>query len=267
MSEATILDKIIARKHEEVAEAQQQVSADELRAKAETLPPCRGFIQALKNKVANGDSAVIAEIKKASPSKGLIRADFDPVAIAESYEKHGAACLSVLTDRDYFQGATEYLVAARAAVQLPVIRKDFIVDNYQLLEARAMGADCVLLIVAAFAEDDQTFETLYQQASDLGLDILIEVHNAEELKRALALKPGCVGINNRNLKTFETSLDNTFNLLDKIPDDCLVITESGIHTREHVLSMREHDVNAFLVGEAFMRSEEPGEALAELFAK
>lgn len=267
MSEPTILDKILARKRQEVSEAQTKISSSELRQQIETLPKCRGFIDALIAKSNVGDSAVVAEIKKASPSKGLIRPDFDPVAIAKSYETGGAACLSVLTDVDFFQGCNEYLIAARAVVQLPVIRKDFIVDNYQLLQARAMGADCILLIVAAFASDNSTFENLYQQAIDLGLDVLIEVHNESELQRALLLKPRCVGINNRNLKTFETSLNNTYQLLDKIPDDCLVITESGIHSREHVVAMREHKVNAFLVGEAFMRQDDPGAALAELFAQ
>lgn len=206
---------------------------------------------------------MIAEIKKASPSKGVIREDFDPAAIAESYEQGGAACLSVLTDVDFFQGADEYLRMAREATQLPVIRKDFIIDDYQVYEARAMGADCILLIVSALTEQQLTH--LHDLAQSLGMDVLIEVHDGAELDVALKLDNQMVGINNRNLHSFEVSLDNTYQLLDKIPTGKIVITESGIHSAEDVTAMRARNVNSFLVGEAFMRSERPGERLAELF--
>ena len=210
-----------------------------------------------------GNAAVIAEVKKASPSKGVIRADFQPTDIAQSYQDAGATCLSVLTDEKYFQGSDAYLEAIRSVVELPLLRKEFIVDAYQIAESRLIGADCVLLIVAALSP--HSLRAFYAQARDLGLDVLIEVHDADELALALSLEPQLIGINNRNLKTFETSLTNTYNLLDSIPDDVLVVTESGIHTRDDVQAMREHDVHAFLVGEAFMRADDPGAALRTLF--
>ena len=223
----------------------------------------RGFATALEAKLAVGQSAVIAEIKKASPSKGVIREDFDPAAIAKSYAKGGAACLSVLTDVDFFQGADRYLTMARSACDLPVIRKDFIVDPYQIYEARAMGADCILLIVSALNEE-QLYQ-LHEVAITMGMDVLIEVHDVAELNTALKLDNPMVGINNRNLHSFDVSLDNTFQLLEHIPKGKIVITESGIDHRDDVVAMRENNVNAFLVGEAFMRSDEPGERLRELF--
>jgi indole-3-glycerol phosphate synthase len=218
----------------------------------------------MEAKLAAGQSAVIAEIKKASPSKGVIREDFHPAEIAASYERGGAACLSVLTDADFFQGSEAYLQQARAACLLPVIRKDFIVDPYQVYEARAIGADCILLIAAALNDADMA--SLNALALELGLDVLIEVHNAEELARTLPLGNRLIGINNRNLHTFETTLETTFNLLADIGDEFLVVTESSIHTTEDVAAMRSKGVNAFLVGEAFMRADEPGEKLAELFS-
>lgn len=262
---ATILDKINARKIEEIAERKLRLSAEDLSAEMSSLEPCRGFEKALLEKIEKGSSGVIAEIKKASPSKGVIRPDFQPAEIARSYEKGGAACLSVLTDRDFFQGAEEYLKAARAATQLPVIRKDFLIDPYQILEARSMGADCVLLIVASLNSTQLT--ELYDLATELGMDVLVEVHNSEELEMALQLDGGILGINNRNLHNFETCLDTTLDLLPHIPKGRLVVTESGIHTREDVQKMRDGGVNAFLVGEAFMRAESPGQELERLFVK
>lgn len=259
----TILRKIIARKHEEVAERQQRVSFQALEAQAAAQSKPRGFADALIRRVDARKPAVIAEIKKASPSKGVIRADFDPVSIARSYEKAGAACLSVLTDVDFFQGADVYLQQARAATQLPVIRKDFLVDPYQVVEARALGADCILLIVAGL--DPVQLKELNQQALELGLDVLVEVHDRAELELALELPNRLVGINNRNLHTFEVSLATTFDLLPLIPQDRVVITESGILTREDVAAMREKDLHGFLVGESFMRAPDPGAKLAELF--
>ncbi len=259
----TILTRILQRKEEEVAERSRAVPESELlRLAAEQSAP-RGFIAALDQRIAEGDPAVIAEIKKASPSKGLIREDFAPADIAVSYAEGGAACLSVLTDADFFQGHEDYLIAARDACTLPVIRKDFIVHGYQVSEARAIGADCILLIVAAL--DDARMADLYQQAQALGMDILVEVHDVQELERALKLGIGLVGINNRNLHTFDTSLDTTLELLPRIPAGVTVVTESGIHTQTDVLRMREHDVHGFLVGEAFMREPVPGEALRRLF--
>lgn len=259
-----VLKKILRRKVEEIAIACEAESLSALSQRAAGADKPRGFHNAMQAKVAAGQSAVIAEVKKASPSKGVLRADFNPAQIAESYSNGGAACLSVLTDRDFFQGSTEFLQQARAACSLPVIRKDFIVDPYQVYEARAMGADCILLIVAALG--DAQLAELYGLARHLDMDVLIEVHDREELDRALQLAPPMIGINNRNLRTFEVSLQTTLDLLESIPEDCLAITESGILTREDVALMRRHYVNAFLVGEAFMRADSPGDTLQALFA-
>ncbi|PAU73104.1 indole-3-glycerol phosphate synthase TrpC [Vreelandella alkaliphila] len=259
----TILTRILARKDEEVAERRQAVSEADLLALADKQSAPRGFIAALNARIAAGDAAVIAEVKKASPSKGVIREDFHPDDIAKRYAEGGAACLSVLTDADFFQGHEDFLIAARDACDLPVIRKDFITHSYQVTEARAIGADCILLIVAAL--DDTQLRDLHQQANALGMDVLVEVHDAVELERALALDLKLVGINNRNLHTFETSLNTTLDLLPRIPEGVTVITESGIHTRDDVELMRDHEVNGFLVGEAFMREEDPGQALKSLF--
>jgi indole-3-glycerol phosphate synthase len=260
----TILDEILARKAQEVAERKAARPLASISAAMEARADApRGFGAALQASCASRGAAVIAEIKKASPSKGVIREDFDPVAIAKSYAAHGATCLSVLTDEAFFQGADAFLEAARGAVALPVLRKDFVVDEYQLFEARALGADCVLLIVAALAPAQ--LRSLYDRAGSLGLDVLVEVHDAAELELALALGAPLVGINNRNLKTFETTLDTTFRLLDDIGDGVTVVTESGIHTKADVAQMLERNVRTFLIGEAFMRAREPGLALAELF--
>ncbi len=259
----TILKKILARKQQEIVERSNVRPMAQLMEQIASASAPRGFATALEAKLAVGQSAVIAEIKKASPSKGVIREDFDPAAIAKSYAKGGAACLSVLTDVDFFQGADRYLTMARAACGLPVIRKDFIVDPYQIYEARAMGADCILLIVSALNEE-QLYQ-LHEVAITMGMDVLIEVHDVAELNTALKLDNPMVGINNRNLHSFDVSLDNTFQLLEHIPKGKIVITESGIHHRDDVVAMRENNVNAFLVGEAFMRSDEPGERLRELF--
>jgi len=259
----TILTRILARKGQEVAERQQAVSEADLLALAEKQSAPRGFIDALNQRIAAGDAAVIAEVKKASPSKGVMREEFHPADIAKSYAQGGAACLSVLTDADFFQGHEDYLIAARDACDLPVIRKDFITHGYQVTEARAIGADCILLIVAAL--NDAQLRDLHQQANALGMDVLVEVHDAEELERALALNLKLVGINNRNLHTFDTSLNTTLDLLPRIPEGVTVITESGIHTRDDVELMRDHEVNGFLVGEAFMREDDPGLALKRLF--
>lgn len=260
----TVLRKIIARKKEEIAERQARVSIRELieQAKLQTAP--RGFVSAIERKIAAGKAAVIAEIKKASPSKGVIREDFHPADIARSYEQGGAACLSVLTDKDFFQGSEQYLQDARTAVSLPVIRKDFLIDEYQIYEARAIGADCVLLIVAAL--DKKQLHTLNDLAHSLGLDVLVEVHDAAELDIALELPNKLIGINNRNLHTFDLTLETTFSLLERVGKDRIIVTESGILSPSDVKKMREKDVNAFLVGEAFMRAEEPGKALEAFFA-
>ena len=263
MNTPTILKKIVARKREEIIERLALRSVSDLQAQATQQSACRGFVKSMQAKLAAGQSAVIAEAKKASPSKGVIREHFDPAAIAKSYQAGGAACLSVLTDKDFFQGSEEYLQQARAACELPVIRKDFIVDPYQVVEARAIGADCILLIVACL-EDAQLAE-LNAAAKELGLDVLVEVHDRAELDRSLVLENTLVGINNRDLNTFETSLNTTFDLLPYIPDNRIVVTESSIHTPEDVAAMREQNVNAFLVGEAFMRADEPGEKLKALF--
>ena len=263
MSTPDILKKILQTKQEEIALRSKTRSLAQLREQAAQAEPVRGFYQALRNKVQAQQAAVIAEIKKASPSKGVIRANFEPVSIAQSYEQGGAACLSVLTDAPYFQGHETYLQAARAACNLPVIRKDFIVHEYQVTEARAIHADCILLIVAAL-EDSQMAE-LYAQARELGMDVLIETHDRAELERALALQPPFLGINNRNLRTFATRLRTTLDLLPYIPSDTLLVTESGIHSQADVQLLREHEVNAFLVGEAFMRAPDPGTELKQLF--
>jgi len=258
-----ILERILAVKATEIAAARAAKPLAELEREARSMPPARDFIGALRSKIAAGRSAVIAEIKKASPSKGLLRADFDPPAIARSYAANGAACLSVLTDEQFFQGGASYLRAARAACELPVLRKDFTVDRYQVVEARAMGADAILLIVAAL--DQPRMVDLERTAIDLGLAVLVEVHDGSELDRALALRTPLIGINNRNLRSFETRLETTYGLLERIPDDRLVITESGIHAKADVEAMRSHGVNAFLVGEAFMRADDPGLELSRLF--
>ncbi len=264
MSTPDILARILATKAEEVARAKQARPLSALDAAARAMSPPRDFAGALRAKIAAGRPAVIAEIKKASPSRGVLRADFDPPAIAASYEAGGAACLSVLTDRPYFQGAHEHLAAARAACALPVLRKDFIVDEYQVAEARALGADAVLLIVAAL--DDARLAALEDCARDLGMAVLVEVHDAGELDRALRLATPLVGINNRNLRSFDVSLATTLDLLPRIPAGKLVVTESGILERADVATMRARGVHAFLVGEAFMRAADPGAALAALFA-
>ena len=264
MSAPTILREILARKADEVIQCKSRHTLAYLQDVVDEQTAPRGFLRALEVPVAEARPAVIAEIKKASPSKGVIREDFYPAEIARSYSDGGAACLSVLTDRDFFQGADAYLQEARAACNLPVLRKDFTIDPYQVVEARALGADAVLLIVAAL-EDGQMAE-LYAAACELGLDVLVEVHNRAELDRALDLPLSMVGINNRNLHTFDTSLDTTIDLLPHIPKDCLVVTESGIHTVDDVSRMRSARVYAFLVGEAFMRAEEPGAKLRALFS-
>ena len=258
-----ILNKIIATKREEIAAAMALKPFSVLEAEAKLQSAPRDFVAAIRGKLAAGLPAVIAEIKKASPSKGVIRPDFHPAEIARSYADNGAACLSVLTDRQYFQGEPAYLQAARAACELPVLRKDFMVDPYQVLEARAMGADCILLIAAALTLEEM--QSLESQAMALGMAVLVEVHDAAELEAALQLKTPLLGINNRNLRTFEVTLNTTLGLLERIPGDRVVVTESGILKPEDVRLMRESAVNAFLVGEAFMRAEEPGIELARLF--
>ncbi len=284
-----ILKKILATKVQEIAAAKIRTPWAEMLAAAQSASPIRDFTAAIRNKITAGQSAVIAEIKQASPSKGVLRGpgsahasqlSFNPAEIAASYEKHGAACLSVLTDRQYFKGSPEYLQQARAACRLPVLRKDFMLEEYQIAEARAMGADCILLIVAAFtmnnnfgAEILDNFEhdplrqmrKLEALAHELGMAVLVEVHDAEELSLALQLGTPLIGINNRNLRTFETRLDTTLQLLEQIPDNRIIVTESGIHTPEDVVLMRQNHVNAFLVGEALMRADDPGAELARLF--
>jgi indole-3-glycerol phosphate synthase len=258
-----ILNKILAVKREEVAAARAAVSDSAVRELAAAQPPARDFTGAIRAKIAAGQAAVISEIKKASPSKGVIRADFRPADIAVSYEKAGAACLSVLTDKQFFQGAPEYLQAARAACSLPVLRKDFLVDTYQVYEARAMGADAILLIAAALSlAEMQEMEAV---AESLGLGVLVEVHNGAELDLALQLRTPLVGVNNRNLRTFEVSLQTTLDLLPRILAERIVVTESGILAPADVALMRNNHVNAFLVGEAFMRADDPGAGLASLF--
>lgn len=258
-----ILKKILATKQEEVAAARARLPLAEVRAAARDQAETRGFTGALRRRLEKCQPAVIAEIKKASPSKGVIRADFDPAAIARDYESHGAACLSVLTDRPYFQGAPEYLKEARAACRLPVLRKDFLLDPYQVYEARQMGADAILLIVAALSLSQmQEMEGI---AHELGMDVLVESHDEAETTMALQLDTPLIGINNRNLRTFEVSLDTTLRQLDLLPKDRIVVTESGILAPADVEQMRRREVHAFLVGEAFMRAPSPGEELARLF--
>jgi indole-3-glycerol phosphate synthase len=259
-----ILDKIVAVKREEVAAALKQKSLAAVRADAESRVLTRDFEGAMRAKIAAGQAAVIAEIKKASPSKGVLRADFIPADIAQSYAEFGAACLSVLTDKQFFQGSVDYLKQARASCDLPVLRKDFMIDAYQVYEARAMGADAILLIAACL--DDAQMADMEAVARSLDMAVLVEVHDRAELDRALKLKTRLVGINNRNLKTFEVSLQTTLDLLPHVPADRLLVTESGILSVGDVKRMRDANVNAFLVGEAFMRASEPGEALAKLFA-
>jgi len=263
-----ILNKILATKADEVAAAKKHRSLASLRAEvegdAELRANLRGFEASLRNNIAAGNAAVIAEVKKASPSKGVLRADFRPADIAESYAKHGAACLSVLTDVHYFQGADDYLKQARAACAIPVLRKDFMIDMYQIYEARAMGADCILLIVSAL--DHGLMAEMEACAHELGMDVLIESHDGDELTAALKLKSKLIGINNRNLRTFETSLDTTLDLLSRIPAERLVITESGILNSDDVQRMRDANVHSFLVGEAFMRAPDPGAELRRLFS-
>ena len=259
-----ILKRIIKRKYEEVDERSAHVSIEMLSEKAQQADAVRGFCKAMDAKLAAGQAAVIAEVKKASPSKGVMRDPFIPADIARSYELGGAACLSVLTDVDFFQGSESALVAARQACSLPVIRKDFIVDPYQVVEARAMGADCILLIAAAL--NDDRMQALYEQAISLGMDVLVEVHDAVELQRSLSLSPMLLGINNRDLRTFDVSLDTTLALLESIPSGTNVVTESGILNKADVLRMRDANVHSFLVGEAFMRADEPGVALQALFS-
>ena len=265
---ADILDQILAVKADEIAAAKKWQDFASLRREvehdAEARAQIRGFENSLRYNIAAGKAGVIAEVKKASPSKGVLREDFRPAEIASSYAKHGAACLSVLTDERFFQGAPDYLKQARAACSIPVLRKDFIIDPYQVYQARAWGADCILLIVAAL--DHGLMRELEACAHEIGMDVLVEVHDADELEAALKLDTALLGINNRNLRTFETTLDTTIQLLPRIPENKLVITESAIRTRDDVQRMRDHAVHAFLVGEAFMRAQDPGAELAQLFA-
>lgn len=258
-----ILERILARKREEVADRKAARPLEQMRSHASETPTSRGFEASLRARVRAGQPAVIAEVKKASPSKGVIRPNFDPMAIALSYASGGAACLSVLTDEDFFQGHDRYLTEARRACVLPVLRKDFTVDPYQIYEARELGADCILLIVAALP--DSRLSEFTDLALELGIDVLMEVHDGEELERALGTQASMIGINNRNLRTFETSLDTTLDLMDRIPDSKLLVTESGIGTREDVDRMRAAGVHSFLVGETFMRAADPGAELQKLF--
>ncbi len=258
-----ILKKIIQRKQQEIHEARAQMPLNSLIQKASNASPTRGFANALRQRMSAGQAGVIAEIKKASPSKGVLREDFHPAAIAQSYAAQGAACLSVLTDKDFFQGAPEYLGQARNACDLPVLCKDFMVDPYQVYAARSWDADCILLIAAVL--DDQQMQALGSQATDLGMDVLVEVHDEAELHRALRLDFPLLGINNRNLRTFETRLDTTLDLRQQVPAERVLVTESGIHSRADVEMMQAHQVNTFLVGEAFMRQLDPGAALKTLF--
>ena len=259
-----ILNRILETKFEEIAAAKESISLEQMQALARAQLPARDFVGAIRARIEAGQAAVIAEIKKASPSKGVIRPDFKPAEIAASYERGGAACLSVLTDVQYFQGSPEYLKQARAACDLPVLRKDFMIDPYQVYEARAMGADCILLIAAALGLPEM--QALEKVAHELGMAVLVEVHNAEELAQAIQLETPLLGINNRNLRTFEVTLQTTLDLLPSIGRDKIVVTESGIFTADDVALMRRHNVHTFLVGEAFMRQTDPGAELAKVFA-
>ena len=261
---SNILEQILATKAEEIQQRRAQISLAELKQRTLEAPQTKGFISALQQRASQQQAGIIAEIKKASPSKGVIRADFDPVAIAQSYASAGATCLSVLTDQQYFQGHDNYLVQVGQAVSLPLLRKDFTIDEYQVYEARAIGADCILLIVSALSAEQ--LNQLHTLAASLELDVLIEVHDAAELETALALKPKLIGINNRNLKTFTTELKTTIDLLPQIPGDVTVVTESGISRIEDVKLMQQHEVFCFLVGEAFMRADNPGDELSKLFS-
>ncbi len=261
---ADILKRILAVKAEEIAHAKRMRPIEALRKDVLSLSPPRDFVGAIRGRIAAGGAAVIAEIKKASPSRGVLREVFDPASIAASYERHGATCLSVLTDEQFFQGSLEHLRQARGASRLPVLRKDFMMDSYQVMEARAAGADCILLIVAALG--DEQMRALEEAARELGMAVLVEVHDGEELERALALKTPLIGINNRNLRTFETRLETTLGLLERVPADRVVVTESGILSPADVATLRAGRVGCFLVGEAFMRAPDPGAELARLFA-
>ena len=258
-----ILERILARKREEVAARRAAWPLEKLRSHTAEVPTTRGFEASLRARIRHGQPAVIAEVKKASPSKGVIRPNFDPTAIAQSYASAGAACLSVLTDEDFFQGHDRYLTQARRACVLPILRKDFTIDEYQIYESRELGADCILLIVAALP--DSRLSEFTDLALELGIDVLMEVHDGEELDRALTTRASLIGINNRNLRTFETSLDTTLALKPRVPSDRLLVTESGIATRADVERMRSNDVHAFLVGETFMRAPDPGAELEQLF--
>ena len=263
MTVPTILTKILNRKHEELKERKKQLSLSMLQGSITDLTNVRDFQGAIDRRVERGDAAVIAELKKASPSKGVIRENFNPGAIAKSYEKFGAACLSVLTDKDFFQGSEQYLRDAHSNCSLPILRKDFMIDEWQIYESRYIGADCILLIVAALTNDQMV--KLYEIARTIDLSVLVEVHDEEELERALLLKNALLGINNRNLHTFEVSLETTYKLLPSVPNGRMVVTESGIHTPNDVKIMMEKKVQSFLVGEAFMRKKDPGEGIQELF--
>lgn len=259
-----ILTKILAHKEKEVAEKQTRVSLATMQEWAkDAAGGKRPFEAMLRGSVSAGKPAVIAEIKRASPSKGILREDFDPMAIARSYQMGGATCLSVLTDNEFFKGGGPVLELARKACSLPVLRKDFIIDPFQVYESVVLGADCMLLIASAL--DDEKLQDLYQLGKELDLDILVEVHNEEEMRRAIKLQPTLLGVNNRNLHTFEVDLNNTLRLQEMVPEDCLLVTESGIHSQEDIQKMQDSNVNVFLVGEAFMRAEQPGEKLKELF--
>jgi indole-3-glycerol phosphate synthase len=259
-----ILKKILVRKAEEISERKSTIPAQEVKHRADDCPPARGFNMAIERSISEGRTAVIAEIKKASPSRGIICENFDPESIARSYEKAGATCLSVLTDVDFFQGSDEYMQSARDACAIPVLRKDFMIDPYQIYESRVLGADCILIIVSALS--DMQMQELVGTAQEIGLDILVEVHDREELERGLMLRTPLIGINNRNLHTFETDIETTIGLLPDVFHDRIVVTESGIHTIEDIKTMRKHGVDGFLVGEAFMSAEDPGEKLQELFS-
>jgi len=263
VSQATILDKIVQSKYADIEGRKAKIRSDEMIEAIALMAKPRGFHKAIIDKLSRGEAAVIAEIKKASPSKGVIRSDFYPSELASSYQRGGAACLSVLTDVEFFQGADSYLKEAAIASTLPILRKDFVVDEYQITEARWLGADCVLLIAACLTSEQ--LERLYHHALSLDLDVLIEVHNAKELASVTHLKPKLIGINNRNLHTFKTSLSTTFDLLDQVPEGATVVTESGIHTTDDVAAMRGHNVDVFLVGESLMRADDPGRKLVELF--